>query len=95
MDVPGFASFVRDQIPVDVADVAVIDATMQVEGTRQVVTITDTPPQLHTASSSLGTVVEQKTMESVPLSSRNFTQILTLSPGVTANVVDAFGLYRD
>jgi hypothetical protein len=95
VDVPGFASFVRDQIPVDVAGVAVIDATMQVEGTKQVVTITDTPPQLQTASSSLGTVVEQKMMESVPLSSRNFTQILTLSPGVTANVLDAGALGRN
>jgi outer membrane receptor protein involved in Fe transport len=95
VDAPGFASFIRDQIPVDVAGVAMIDATMQVEGTKQVVTITGTPPQLQTASSSLGTVVEQKTMESVPLSSRNFTQILTLSPGVTANVVDAGALGRN
>jgi Carboxypeptidase regulatory-like domain/TonB-dependent Receptor Plug Domain len=95
VDVTGFLAFVRDKIPVDVDGVAVIDATLQMGTTSQAVVVTGVPPQLDTTTSSLGTVVDDAMMQSIPLSSRNFTQILTLSPGVTANVVDAGALGRN
>jgi len=91
----GFGSFVRDRIPVDINGVAEIDVTLQVGGEAQTVTVSDVPPQLQTTTSSLGTVVDNAEMQAIPLSSRNFTQILTLSPGVTAHVVDAGALGRN
>jgi hypothetical protein len=95
VDATGFATFVREQITVDLDGVAVIDATLQVGSGSQTITVTDVSPQLQTTTSSLGTVVDNATMEAVPLSSRNFTQVLSLSPGVTANVVDAGALGRN
>ena len=42
-----------------------------------------------TESSTLGRVVTQRAVEELPLSTRNFTQILSLSPGVSVSVPDA------
>jgi hypothetical protein len=95
VDAPGFKSFVREQVTVDVSGVAVIDATLNIGAGTEAVTVTNVSPQLQTATSSLGTVVDESTMEAVPLSSRNFTQVLSMSPGVTANVVDAGALGRN
>ncbi len=95
VDVAGFQSFERDNITVDVDGVAVIDATLKMGTTSQSIVVTGAPLQLQTTTSSLGTVVDNAMMKSIPLSSRNFTQILTLSPGVTANVVDAGALGRN
>jgi outer membrane receptor protein involved in Fe transport len=95
VDREGFKTLVRDGIRVDVAGVAVVDAVLEVGATAQTVAVTGVPPQLQTTTSSLGTVVDNAMMQSVPLSSRNFTQVLTLSPGVTANVVDAGAIGRN
>jgi len=40
-------------------------------------------PVLDSTTTSLGTVIEQKPIEALPLNGRNFTQLLTLTPGVT------------
>jgi hypothetical protein len=95
IDAPGFAGFMAEKIAVDVAGVAVIDATLQIGAEAQAITVTDETPQLQTTTSSLGAVVDNAMMDAVPLSSRNFTQILTLSPGVTANAIDAGALGRN
>jgi hypothetical protein len=38
---------------------------------------------VQSASSELGTVINERTVEDLPLNGRNFTQLLTLTPGVT------------
>jgi len=45
--------------------------------------VTSQAPVLDSTTSSLGTVIEEKTVQSLPLNGRNFTQLLTLTPGVT------------
>jgi hypothetical protein len=85
----GFSSFVRNDITVDVAGVFIVDAALQLGKTTDTVTVAEAPEELQTGTSDLGHVVDNTMMNAVPLSSRNFTQILALSPGVTANVIDA------
>ncbi len=95
VDHAGFNRFVREKIPVDVAARVVVDVMLQVGAQTQTVTVTGAPGQLQTATSDLGQVVDNTMMNTMPLSSRNFTQILALSPGVTANVIDAGALGRN
>ncbi|HEY2017013.1 MAG TPA: carboxypeptidase-like regulatory domain-containing protein, partial [Bryobacteraceae bacterium] len=90
----GFKTVIRDLI-VDVAGTVTIDATLELgEATQQVSVIGETQ-QVETSTSSLGRVVEEKMLTAVPLSSRNFTQILALSPGVNAGVANAGALGRN
>jgi hypothetical protein len=85
----GFNRFERANIAVDVAGVVEVNVTLQVGNATESVNVAAAAEQLQTNSSDLSHVVDNVMMNAVPLSSRNFTQILALSPGVTANVIDA------
>ena len=47
-----------------------------------------------TESSTLGRAVDQQTIEALPLSNRNYTQILSLSPGIVVELPNASALGR-
>jgi hypothetical protein len=91
----GFSQFVRKNVPVDIAATVTIDVALQVGTVSEVLAITGEAPQLQTTESSLSHVVDDTMMDAVPLSSRNFTQVLALSPGVTANLIDAGAIGRN
>ena len=62
---------------------AEIDLELEVGLISETVTIAGTAPLLETQSSVLGTVIEEKQVQDLPLSGRNFVQLATLSPGVS------------
>jgi carboxypeptidase family protein/TonB-dependent receptor-like protein len=57
--------------------------TLDVGSASTTIEVTAQAPVLDSTTSSLGTVIEEKTIQSLPLNGRNFTQLLTLTPGVT------------
>jgi len=57
--------------------------TLGVGATSEVVEVTAQAPMLQVSSSELGTVIPQKAVNDLPLNGRNFTQLLTLTPGAT------------
>ena len=57
--------------------------TLDVGNASTTIEVTAQAPVLDSTTSSLGTVIEEKTIQSLPLNGRNFTQLLTLTPGVT------------
>ena len=56
---------------------------MQVGGVQQTVNVTAEAPLLESTGAQLGTVVTQQQIHELPLNGRNFTQLLTLTPGAT------------
>ena len=68
--------------------------TLQVCTQQQQITVTTETQALQTETSTLGTVIGATEINSLPLVTRNFTQIASLSPGVTANVYNASALGR-
>ena len=62
---------------------AQIDLELEVGLVSETVLIVGTAPLLETQSSVLGTVIEEKQVQELPLSGRNFVQLATLSPGVS------------
>src|ERR1700722_17179116 len=65
-----------------VAQTATFDFALTVGTETQVVTVDATATQLDVSGASLGTVIETKQVNELPLDGRNFTALLALTPGV-------------
>lgn len=85
----GFATSDFPSIVVNVTQIATVNAKLTVGSTSQTVKVAATGQMLQTESSTLGSVVTGKMVRSLPLAVRNYTQIITLSPGVAADVTNA------
>src|SRR5262249_42670323 len=57
--------------------------TLDLGGSSEVVQVTAEASLLQVSSSELGTVIPQRAVNDLPLNGRNFTQLLTLTPGAT------------
>jgi hypothetical protein len=88
----GFKTSQLASVVVNVSEVTVVDAQLEAgESTQQVVC------QCHVsqmATSSTGTLVDSKTITAVPLTTRNTTQVLSMSSGSAADVNNAGTLGR-
>jgi hypothetical protein len=74
---------------VNVTETPVLDQRLEVGAQSDQVTVESQTETLQTASSTLGTTVGTRTLTSLPLSSRNYTQILALSAGASVGANDA------
>jgi hypothetical protein len=66
---------------------ATFDFAMVVGTQTEVVTVDATSAQMDVTSASLGTVIETKQVNELPLNGRNFTSLLSLTPGVVPIMV--------
>jgi hypothetical protein len=80
----GFKQFVRTSVDVQVDVTSRVDVSLQVGSVSESIEVTSAAPLLQTDTSSLGTVVAQTTIQSIPISGRNINNLLTLVPGVVA-----------
>ncbi|HMD47857.1 MAG TPA: carboxypeptidase regulatory-like domain-containing protein, partial [Bryobacteraceae bacterium] len=89
----GFKTSEVPSVTVNVTETPVLDRTLEVGAQSEQITVEATAELLQTSSSTLGTTVGSSTMTALPLSSRNYTQILALSAGTNtgANNATAFG----
>ncbi len=81
---PGFKRFEAQEIVLEVAQKARVDATLQVGEITNEVTVAGTSvAQVETQSAELSGVVTQKEISQIVLNGRSFTQLVTLVPGVS------------
>jgi hypothetical protein len=78
----GFKHYTRTPITVEVQETSRIDAAMQVGEVSQVVEVTSETPLLQAETSSLGTVVDQREANELPLNGRNIFNLTTITPSV-------------
>ncbi len=78
----GFKHFVRTPITVEVQQSTHIDAALQVGQVSEVMEVTSEVPLLQSETSSLGTVVEQREANELPLNGRNIYNLATITPSV-------------
>jgi hypothetical protein len=81
----GFNKLVLKDITITVGTRAIIRQQLAVGRVETSVSVSATTPLLDTAESSLGTVVDQKSISSLPLNGRNFTDFALLTPGATTD----------
>jgi len=80
---PNFKIAVIPTLTLQTAQAANLDFTLSVGEVSQQVVVTTTPPQINSQESSIGQVVENKSIESVALNGRQFWQLVALTPGAT------------
>ncbi|HEV2386297.1 MAG TPA: carboxypeptidase-like regulatory domain-containing protein [Candidatus Acidoferrales bacterium] len=85
----GFKTLTSPAITVNVTETAVFNGKMEVGSSAQSVVVTAGAQLLQTQSTTLGTLVSNTTITDIPLTTRNYTQVLSLSSGVTADVTNA------
>ena len=90
----GFAESKLRSIAVVVSETSTIRFRLKIATVDTSVDVKADTEMANTQSSSLGRAVDEKAIEALPLSNRNFTQILSLSPGVVVGLPDATELGR-
>jgi hypothetical protein len=81
-DNPGFKRFVHSGISLTVGSQLLVDISLEVGSAEQTVTVEGQAPQVETTSSAIGSLIEPTQVANLPLNGRNYTQLLTLAPGV-------------
>jgi hypothetical protein len=79
----GFQKESISPFQVGVAQAVTLDAALRVGSVTETVTVEATGVEVESSTAQLGTVIGQQQVTNLPLNGRNFTQLLTLTPGVT------------
>src|SRR6202046_1388929 len=88
----GFKTAVVTGITVSVTETRATNIKLLVGDITQTVTVSAQPDILQTNSAALGHVTDERMVDTLPLVTRNYTQILALSPGVSGDVNNAAAL---
>ena len=79
--VDGFKTQVVDQMSVEVAKTLVQNFQMEVGAISEQVQVTSDLPIVETATTSVGSVINQRTVQEIPLNGRHFVDLGLLIPG--------------
>ncbi len=88
----GFQTAEFPSVTINVTETAVLNCTLEIGMPSESVTVIADAEVLQTTNSTLGTLVDGDEVLALPLTTRNYTQVLDLSAGVTASVADATDL---
>src|SRR5258705_4414355 len=77
----GFKTQVVEQVSVEVAKTQVQNLQMEVGAISEQVLVTSDLPIVETATTSVGTVITQRTVQEIPLNGRHFVDLGLLIPG--------------
>ena len=90
----GFKSIEVPAVVINVTETPVLNRSLDVGVQSEQITVEANSEAIQTASSALGTVVESKQVTDLPLTTRNYTNLLGLSSGANANVPNASAFGR-
>ena len=85
----GFKPLEIPSVTVAVTETAELDRNLEVGAQAQTVTVEGEVVAVQTENSTLGTVANAQVVAGLPLNTRNYTNLLAMSAGVSANVSNA------
>ncbi len=85
-ELAGFKKGVHKSIALDVNQVITLNMTMQLGTAQEVVDVTSEAPLVDTTSTQLGAVVNNRSVNELPLNARDTYQFLQLQPGVQSQL---------
>jgi len=95
VEAPGFKRQTYNSIPLVVTETAVIEVRLEIGSVAAEVVVTGSAEMVQSESGTLGRAIDANTIVELPLSNRNFSQILALSPGVLVELPNAANLGRN
>jgi Carboxypeptidase regulatory-like domain/TonB-dependent Receptor Plug Domain len=79
----GFVTARQGPVTLFVNQTATLDFKLSVGSTRQTVSVVASAARLEASTAEIGTVINTADVNDLPLNGRNFTELLTLTPGVS------------
>jgi len=90
----GFTKVQVDNVTVNITDTTSVNVRLEV-GTIQESVKINVAPLIHRDGPQLGRVIDSRVVSELPLATRNFTQILGLSPGTALDLTDNTAVGRN
>ena len=84
-----FRPLILSNLIVDVTETLRLELHLQLVEHAERSEVSSSPQMLQTSNSALGRIVNEATVQGLPLATRDFAQIVGLSPGVTVGVYNA------
>jgi hypothetical protein len=78
----GFTSETRGGLALTIAEAKMVNFTLKVGETREIVNVTDQTVSVETTGATLSGLVDEKKIRALPLDGRDVTQLIFLQPGV-------------
>ena len=88
---PGFSVTTQQNVNVAVSQNVRVNVQLNLGAETQTVEVTTAPPQLQTEDASVGQVVDERSVNDLPLNGRNFTFLAQLAAGVNTPQADTRG----
>jgi hypothetical protein len=92
-ELTGFKKDVHKNVALDVNQVITLNMTLQLGATQEVVDVTSEAPMVDTTSTQLGAVVNNRSVNELPLNARDTYQFLQLQPGVQSQLGSSGGTF--
>jgi hypothetical protein len=90
----GFGTATVPSVTINVTETPTVNQTLNVGSQTTMVEVTTQAELVQTTSAANGTVVDSKAVTDIPLTTRNYTNLMGLSAGVQATVFNAITLGR-
>jgi len=92
-ELAGFKKSVQKSVTVDVNQVVTLNQTLEIGATQETVEVTSEAPQVDTTSTQLGAVINDRSVNELPLNTRDTYQFLQLQPGVQSQLGSSGSLF--
>lgn len=85
-ELAGFRTLRREGVTVSTAEMATVNGVLELGAVTEAVEVIANAAMLSSGSATMARTLDQKELESLPTSGRNFTQLLVIEPGVSADI---------
>src|ERR1700677_3412629 len=78
----GFKTIIKPDVILNVQSAVALNFTLPIGATSESITVDSPPSPINTTDASVGTVVDRKFVENIPLNGRSFQDLISMTPGV-------------
>ena len=89
VELQGFQSTVRNGVELQTQQTARLDFSLAIGTLAETVEITGSAPMINTEDTAMGTVIDNRRIVDLPLNGRNFLQLVSLTPNVSASFANS------